>query len=143
AVKLPVLNDQRDVVDAVAARQLESRLLVVIDDEHSGEAAVDVPRSMSVWVWVIPQGRGRLIDEPVWFPGLAGRDGLMWSAVHLGRKVHSVPVQAAGLIKVVSNVDFDLFASCSADRRGEVRSVDAPRRRCSALPQVYFSTLHG
>jgi hypothetical protein len=59
-----VLDDDRDVVDAVAVRQRQARCQVIIDDEHASQAAVDLVRGAPVWVRVIPEGGARLADGP-------------------------------------------------------------------------------
>jgi len=59
---VPVLDDQRDVVAAVGARQPVGN--AVIDDPHAGQSAVDVDGGVAMRVRVVPQRRRRLIDRP-------------------------------------------------------------------------------
>ena len=64
AVEGAVLDDHREVVDAVRVGQVEGGGLVVVDDEHAGNAAVDVGGRVAVGMGVIPQRRRRLVDRP-------------------------------------------------------------------------------
>jgi hypothetical protein len=62
-VEALVLDDQRDVVDAVGVRQLDVACRVV-HDEHAGGAPVDVIGGRTVKVGMKPERRSRLVDRP-------------------------------------------------------------------------------
>src|SRR5262249_25679732 len=64
AGELLVLDDQRDVVDAVPVRQVGRAGFAVVDEEQPGQAPVHVLGRVPVRVWVIPQRGGGLVDDP-------------------------------------------------------------------------------
>ena len=82
AVEAAVLDDHRDVVDAVVVGQVEVGSGGVVEDEHPGEAAVDVLGGLAVGVRVVPQRRRRLVDGPRRPPRLARVDRLVRPTVH-------------------------------------------------------------
>src|SRR4029453_12534648 len=74
-----VLDDYRDVVNAVGPGQRERCLLLVVDDEHPGQPSVHVHLALAVRMPVIPQRRGGLVDPPGRRPGGAWLDRLIWA----------------------------------------------------------------
>ena len=85
-VERAVLHDEREVVDAVVAGQLQRRLLVIAHEEHAGQPRVHLRTRLLVEVRVVPQRRRGLIDRPFGMPILARRDRLVRSAVLGGRE---------------------------------------------------------
>jgi hypothetical protein len=81
-VEALVLHDQRDVVDPLFVRQfVGDRAVRVVEDEHAGQALVDVLLGLAVRVRVVSQrGRG-LVDAPLRRPDLPWLDRLVRSAV--------------------------------------------------------------
>src|SRR4029450_13470544 len=75
-----VLDDDRNVVNAVGPGQRERCLLLVVADEHPGQPSVHVHLAVAVRMRVIPQRRGGLVDPPGRGPGGAWIDLLMWAA---------------------------------------------------------------
>jgi hypothetical protein len=57
-----VLDDQWDVIDAVVIWQVDP--VLVVDQEHPGNPAIDVVRCSAVGVRVVPERRRRLVDRP-------------------------------------------------------------------------------
>jgi hypothetical protein len=96
-VQALVLDDDGDVVHAVAPRERQRAGLGVVEQEQPGDATVDVVLGPAVRVRVVPQGGGGLVDRPGRRPGAAPVDQLVRAAVGPGGQVHAVPVQRAGL----------------------------------------------
>ena len=84
---------------------------------------------------VVPEGGGGLVDPPVRRPGGAGTDHLVRAAVHDGRKVHAVPVDAGRFVEAVDDVDHDLARRAWPERRAEVVAVEAPGAGGPARPK--------
>nr|WP_256862840.1 hypothetical protein [Microbispora sp. GKU 823] len=139
--ELLVLQDQREVVDAVVAGQVEIEVLV--EDEHPGQAPVDVLSRGAVGMRVIPGGGGGLVDRPVRRPDGARLDGLVRTAVHPGRQAHAVPVHGADLGEPVVYGHLDLVAAAGAQGRAEEASVEAPGGRLLAGEDRRPTRLHG
>ena len=59
-----ILDDDRDVVDAVVARERERRFDRVVEDEQAGETHRDVFLGFAMRMRVVPERRGRLVDRP-------------------------------------------------------------------------------
>jgi len=114
-----VLEDERDVVDAVASRERGPGRRVVVEDDHAGEPAADVLGRPAVRVRVVPERRGGLLDPPARPPGGARADGLVRAAVHLARQVHPVQCTVVG--------SGSALATCTAIR--------SPRRARSVGPR--------
>jgi hypothetical protein len=110
-VEVLVLDDQRDVVDPVGAGQVEPGCVLVIEDEQTGQAAVDMLLGAAVRMRVVPKRGGRLVDHPRRRPGLARLDRLVRAAVCGGGQVHAMPVHAGGLRQGVADVDGDPVAT--------------------------------
>lgn len=64
AVEGFVLDDQQDVVHAVVVGQFHAGACLVVEEEQSGHAAVDVLGGRAVEVGVVPEGGGGLVDRP-------------------------------------------------------------------------------
>ena len=142
AVERPVLDDHRDVVDAVVVGQVQVGGFGVVDDEHAGDAAVDVVGGLAVRVRVVPQRCRGLVDAPRRPPRLARLDRLVWAAVHARRHVHAVPVHRGRLADAVGERDLDVVAAARPQGRAEVGAVDAPRRRRPAGQDRRLPGLH-
>ncbi len=121
-----VLHDHGHVVDAVLTRQPERALVLVVQDEHAREPARDVLLGLAVRVRVVPERRGLLVDVPFGRPCSARVDHLVRAAVHLGGKVHAVPVHGRGLVERVGHVDPHALATVGDERRPEVAAVESP-----------------
>lgn len=81
----------RQIIDAVAARQIEACLGAVVDDDHPGETYVKLPDGVVVRVGMEPGGRGRLVDLDHRPPAAPGLDDLVRPAVDVAGGV-AVPV---------------------------------------------------
>ncbi len=141
AVEVLVLDDQGDVVDAVALGQRQRARLGVVEQEHPGDAPVDVVLGAAVRVRVVPEGRGGLVDRPARRPGGAGGDHVVRAAVGPRRQVHPVPVDGGRLRQAVGDVDGHPVAAAGAQGRAEVGAVGAPRRGGPAGQQLTRSRL--
>src|SRR5699024_12355425 len=102
--------------------------------ESSVQASVHMVLGLSVWVRVVPQRRGGLIDLPVRCPRLPGVDHLVPSSGAVRRQMHSVPVHARGLRQRVLDVDGDLLTAIGPQRRSEEIAVEPPGAGGSVLP---------
>ena len=115
-IEASVLEDERDVVLAVGARQREHVRRVILDDEHAREPLVDLVAGShrvedrplaqrGVRVWVVPIGRGAVEHRKRGRPSLPRLDTLVRAAVHDRGHVHPVPVGGGGDTDVVGHVE--------------------------------------
>lgn len=111
AVEPLVLQDHRDVVDAVAGRETGRDAVGVVEEEEPRDAAVHVIRGLLVRMGVIPERGGGLVDAPGRRPGLPGCDRLMGVPVGSCGQVHAVPVQGRRLGQAVVDLQGDLVAA--------------------------------
>ena len=126
-VEVLVLEDHRDVIDAVRPRQAQALRLGVVDEDHPGDAPVDLLVAVGMRMRVVPErGRG-LVDRPAGGPPLARLDRLVGPAVGGRREVHAVPVHRRPLGQLVPHLHPNAVPAGEAERRPEVGSVDAPR----------------
>ena len=142
AVERAVLDDHRDVVDAVVVGQVEVGRFGVVDDEHAGDAAVDVVGGLAVRVRVVPQrGRG-LVDRPRRPPRLARLDRLVWAAVHAAGRC--MPCQCIDVVSPTPLVTANSTSSprLAAERRAEVGAVHTPGRGAAARQDRRLAGLH-
>jgi len=121
-----VLHDHRHVVHPVLGRQPEGALGVVVQQEQPGEPARHVRLGLAVRMRVVPERRGRLVDEPLGRPGGAGRHHLVRAAVHRRGQVHAVPMHRGRLVERVAHLDAHPFAAIRDERRAEVAAVEPP-----------------
>jgi hypothetical protein len=76
-----VLEDDGEVIHAICLRQREMRAGSVINDDHPGQAHIDLPGGVVMRMGVEPIGRGGLIDLEREVPDIAGFYRLMGAAV--------------------------------------------------------------
>ena len=126
-IELPVLHDEGKIVDAVVGRQIGRRARVVVEKEHSGQAAIDMFLCGAVRMRVVPEARGRLVDGPCRAPRLPGLDLLMRPAIHRGGQVHAMPVNARVLVKRVVDLERDRLAALRPHGGAEEVAVEPPR----------------
>jgi hypothetical protein len=122
-----VLQDDGDVVDAVAVGQRQRAGLRVLHQEQPGHPTVDVVLGALVGVGVVPQGGRGLVDRPARRPSGARLDRLVGAAVRRGGQVHAVPVDRGRLRQAVSDVDGDPVAAGGAQGGAQVGAVGTPR----------------
>ncbi len=142
-VEETVLQDEREVVDAVLARQAGAQAGVVVHDEQAGEPVEHLRLGLPMRVRVVPQGRRRLPELPLGGAGPARRDRRVRAAVHGRGQVHAVPVQRGGLGQVVADFHPDEFALPRPQSRAEGGAVVAHRRRDHLRPAGDQAALAG
>src|SRR5262245_40420038 len=92
-------------------------------------------------MWVIPEGCGFICDCPIWSPGFARFDDLMWASVHGCRQFHAMPVHRCGFSKVICDIQSNLVASMGADCWAKIISVIAPCFCCLSLKDFRLALL--
>ncbi len=136
AAETAVLDDERNVVDAVVRWQPERAAFIVLDQEQAGQSAHDLLAGLLDHVRVIPEQRRFLLDLEVRLPHLRRRDDLMRPAVETRGDMQAVPVQGGRLVQSVLHPEFHAIAGPAADRRTEIRAVDSDRRRREAGQEI-------
>lgn len=113
------LQDERDVVDAVLARQRRRGVRVVLDDDHPGQSVDDLLGRGAQGVRVVPEGLGLVLDLEGGRPGLTVGEGVLRAAVHLGRDVGAVEVDTGVRAQAVGDVQQDRAAGGPLHGRAE------------------------
>ena len=119
------LQDDRDVVDAVLARQRGGGVRVVLHDDQTGQTVHDLLGRGAEGVRVVPERLGLVEDLEGGRPGLPGGEGVLRAAVHVGRDVRAVEVDAGVGVEVVGDVQQDRGAGGPLHGGAEVRPVVA------------------
>ena len=119
------LQDDRDVVDAVLARQRGGRVGLVLHDDQTGQAVHDLFGRGAERVRVVPERLGLVEDLEGGGPGLPGGEGVLRAPVHVGRDVRAVEVDAGVGVEVVGDVQQDRGAGGPLHGGAEVRPVVA------------------
>ena len=93
------MEEQRDIL--FARRQAEGALVVVLDDEEAGHAAVDLRSGATVGMWVVPVRPGAFRDLEAVLPFAAWADQVGGIAVRFRGHGESMPVDVRGFGQAV------------------------------------------
>ena len=120
-----VLHDQRNVVDAIVARQVEALFLVIADIDRRGEPGIDLRPGFALQVRMIPVERGPLANFERGAPAFTGTDQLMRSAIGCGRKFETMPMDRSAFGQIVVDMELHPLAPAHFKRRSQIGCVDA------------------
>jgi hypothetical protein len=109
-----------------AGRKPMRPLLVVLDQQEPGEAAIDLLPGVTVGMRMVPVGASAL-DHGVAIPVRRPyRHGIVRMPVHLGRYDETVPVHGGVLTQRVHELDVDGLACLHSERRTRNNAVVRP-----------------
>ena len=63
-----ILQNDRQIVDAERPRQTKSSICPIIDNNHSGQAHINLASGVAMRMRMVPKRRGCLIDLQNWTP---------------------------------------------------------------------------
>src|SRR5699024_2436782 len=113
-----ILNDDWHIV--FAARQRQRLRLVVADHKQAGEPEIHLLAGMTMGTGAIPVGAGAVAYLELIAIALTGPDRTAREDVHDGRHVQAVPVDDAGFVEVVHEIDAYFLAAAHVQDRPEV-----------------------
>ena len=114
-----VLHDEGYIIDAVFLWYVQSLRYRIIQNKHPGKATVHLNGSGPQPVWMVPYGRGGLINPEADMPFAIRRYHLMGAAIHLTGNEHPVPVYRSVLPERISNPNPHNLPPLCADGRSE------------------------
>ena len=124
-----VLNDQRNIIDAIIVRKVERLACVVADVDHSGQTLIDLWPRAAVRMRMIPEHRCALADIETRGPAASRLDRLMRSAIGARRQMKTVPVDGCRFGQIARDIHPHRIARVQLKRGAEIGLVDTDGRR--------------
>ena len=128
-----VLNNDREVVDAVMIRDRQRFTHLIFDQPHPGQAVVNLLSGTVRRIGVIPQRGGVLTDGQHGCPVCVWRHHASRTAHQRTRNLQTGDSHRDIFRQTVTVDKLNVIPFPDADRRSEVTPVNAPDRRTRAL----------